>query len=65
LGMDLAVTVVTRLALDLVVLGVLVLPPARTDPVGDFPWDASELTSLAWVLMVIVVNDVAWCGLGA
>jgi hypothetical protein len=47
---------------DLVVLGVLVLPPAWTDPVGDFPWDASELTSLAWVLMVTSVNDVAWCG---
>jgi hypothetical protein len=42
--MDLAVkVVVTRLALDLVVLGVLV-PPARTDPLGDFPGDAIELT---------------------
>jgi hypothetical protein len=32
------------LALDLVVLGVLVLPLARTDPFGDFPGDAIELT---------------------
>jgi hypothetical protein len=32
------------LALDLVVLGVLVLPPAWTDPFGDFPGDAIELT---------------------
>jgi hypothetical protein len=32
------------LALDLVVRGVLVLPPAMTDPFGDFPGDATELT---------------------